>query len=221
MQKFDSIIFDLDGTLGSTIDTCLKSLAEIKNKYPDITQDISAEEVKSAMGLPFDDIVKIYYGYLEKEKADQYAKEAFHKNVENLLKTGCTLYPNVKETMQKLAKDFKLCIVSNCIDGYIEACLNNNHLMEYFCDYESHGKTGLSKGENIKLVMKRNHLKSAIYVGDTIGDKTAADFAGIPFVYASYGFGEVSEYDYQLNDIADLLEIVQEKEKGGDDSVEK
>lgn len=207
MQKFDSIIFDLDGTLGSTIESCVKSLHEIKSKYQDITQDISAEEVKSAMGLPFDEIVKIYYGYLDKEKAEKYAKEAFSKNVENLLKTGCTLYSNVKKTIQKLAENFKLCIVSNCIDGYIEACLNNNGLMDYFCDYESHGKTGLSKGENIQLVMQRNNLKNPIYVGDTIGDKNAADEAGIPFAYASYGFGEVSEYDYKLEDIADLLKL--------------
>ncbi len=49
-----------------------------------------------------------------------------------------------------------------------------------------------------------------------MGDKVSADFAGIPFGFASYGFGEVSEYDYKLDNIADLLEIVCNKEKGGD-----
>ena len=37
--------------------------------------------------------------------------------------------------------------------------------------------------------MKRNDIKRAIYVGDTIKDKKAAEYANIPFVYASYGFG--------------------------------
>lgn len=222
MKKFDGIIFDLDGTLWSTIDSALQCLAVVKSRHNDILYELSAVEVRKAMGLPFDEGAKIYYGYLGKEKAEKYAKEAFTLNVENLQKYGGTLYPRVYYTVKRLSKNLKLCIVSNCLEGYIEAFLKNHHLEDYFCDYESHGRTGLSKGENIKLVMERNHLKNAIYVGDTIGDKTAADYAEIPFAYASYGFGEVEEYDYKLeNDIADLLTIVQNKEKGGDKFAER
>lgn len=84
MKKIDSFIFDLDGTLWSTIDSCVKSLAEVKNKYEEITQDITADKVMSCMGLSFDEIVERYYGYIDKEKAIAYAKEAFEKNIENL-----------------------------------------------------------------------------------------------------------------------------------------
>ena len=80
MKKIDSFIFDLDGTLWSTIDSCVKSLAEVKNKYEEITQDITADKVMSCMGLSFDEIVERYYGYIDKEKAIAYAKEAFEKN---------------------------------------------------------------------------------------------------------------------------------------------
>lgn len=207
MKKLDSIIFDLDGTLWSTIDSALQCLKVVKSRHDDILYDLSEKEVRKAMGLPFDEGMNVYYGYLEKEKAMQYAKEAFALNTENLKKHGGTLYPNVYDTMKQLSKNFRLCIVSNCLEGYIEAFLKNHHLQEYFCDYESHGKTGLSKAENIQLVMQRNNFKNPIYVGDTIGDKNAADAAGIPFAYASYGFGEVSEYDYKLDDIADLLKL--------------
>lgn len=208
MEKFDGIIFDLDGTLWDTIDSCVKTLSEVKNKYSDILYDISAEEIKNTMGLPFDEIVKIYYGYLDKEKAEKYTKEAFNRNVDNLLKNGGTLYPKLQETIKELSKYFKLCIVSNCIEGYIESFLNTSMLNDYFCDYESHGKTKLTKGENIKLVIERNHLKNAIYVGDTQGDKSAATYAGIPFMYASYGFGNVIEYDYKLNEISEILKVL-------------
>lgn len=221
MNKFDSIIFDLDGTLWTTIDSCVKVLAEVKKKYSDILYDITPETVEGAMGLPFEENVKRYYGYLEKEKGVKYAKEAFENNAKNLFENGGTLYPNAEATIKKLAESFKLYIVSNCMEDYMQAFLRSSGLKDYFCDYESHGKTGLSKGENIKLVMQRNNLKNSIYVGDTIGDKTAADFAGIPFAYASYGFGEVEEYDYKLHNIADLIEIAYGKEKGGDYSVER
>ena len=207
MQEFDSIIFDLDGVLWSTIDSCVKSLAEIKDKHEEITRDITAEIVMSCMGLPFDAIVEKYYGYIEKGKATLYAKEAFDKNIENLLKNGGTLYQKLKHTIIELSREYKLYIVSNCVEGYIESFLKTSGLEKYFCDYECNGKTGLSKGENIKLVIDRNGLKKSVYVGDTISDKEAADYAGVPFVYAAYGFGMVESYDYKIDDISDLLKI--------------
>lgn len=207
MGKIDAIIFDLDGTLWSTIDSCIKSLANIKDKYKEITQDITADKVMSCMGLSFDDIVEIYYGYINKEKATIYAKEAFDNNIKNLLKNGGTLYPKLEKTIKELSKRYKLCIVSNCIEGYIESFLKTSKLENYFCDYECNGKTNLIKGENIKLIMERNNIKTAVYVGDTISDKEASDYAEIPFVYSSYGFGKVEEYDYKIDTINDLVKI--------------
>lgn len=207
MEKINSIIFDLDGTLWSTIDSCVKSLAEVKNKYEEITQDITADKVMSCMGLSFEKIVERYYGYIDKEKAIAYAKEAFNINIENLLKNGGTLYPKLENTIKQLSKKYKLCIVSNCVEGYIESFLKTSNLEEYFCDYECNGKTKLSKGENIKLVMDRNNIETAVYVGDTISDKEASDYAEIQFVYASYGFGEVKDYDYKIDTINDLINI--------------
>lgn len=207
MNKVDGIIFDLDGTLWSTIDSCVKVLGEIKSKYPEVTKEINREEVEKSMGKSFDEIVKDYYGYIEKERAIVIAKEAFIENVNNLMKNGGTLYPKLEETIKKLSMNYKLFIVSNCIDGYIESFLRTSGLSNYFLDFECNGKTKLSKGENIELIIKRNNLKNAIYVGDTMGDKEAARYAKVPFVYASYGFGEVDEYDYLINSISELGEL--------------
>jgi phosphoglycolate phosphatase len=57
--------------------------------------------------------------------------------------------------------------------------------------------------------MKRNHLEHSIYVGDTQGDCDAAKLANIPFVYASYGFGEVDRYDYVIKEISDIVKLVE------------
>ena len=59
--KDNAIIFDLDGTLWDTIDSCLKSISDVKKEHKEITKEITKDEVISSMGLPFDDIVKIYY----------------------------------------------------------------------------------------------------------------------------------------------------------------
>ncbi len=207
MKVFDSIIFDLDGTLWSSVNSSLKALKEVRKKHSEVTRDITKEEVISCMGPTFDEIVNVYYGYLPKEKAIKYTQEAFENNINNLLKEGGDLYLNTKDTIIKLSKKYKLYIVSNCTEGYIEAFLNTSKLKDCFSDYECNGKTKLSKGENIKLITKRNNLKKSIYIGDTINDLNAAKYANIPFIYASYGFGNLTEYDYLIKDISDLINI--------------
>ena len=211
MNKIEGIIFDLDGTLWSTIESCVKVLREVKERHPEVTRDIGSDEVEKSMGKPFDEIVSNYYGYIEKEKAAIIAKEAFEENVKNLMKNGGTLYPHLEEVLRELSKKYKLFIVSNCIDGYIESFLETSKLSKYFLDYECNGRTKLSKGENIKLIMKRNGIKNAIYVGDTMCDKEAADHAEVPFVYASYGFGDVQSYDYKIETIDNLPTVLNRK----------
>lgn len=202
--KDNAIIFDLDGTLWDTIDSCLKSISDVKKEHKEITKEITKDEVISSMGLPFDDIVKIYYGYLNKDKAVQYAKEAFDRNVKNLMTNGGTLYENTTDIIKELSEDYSLYIVSNCIEGYIESFLETSNLKKYFKDFESNGRTKKSKGENIKLIIDRNNIKNAVYVGDTISDMIAANYASIPFVQARYGFGKYIETRYYINSIVEL-----------------
>ena len=48
-------------------------------------------------------------------------------------------------------------------------------------------------------------MENPVYVGDTTGDKESADYGGIPFIYAAYGFGNVEGADYTINDFKELL----------------
>ena len=87
MGDVDAIIFDLDGTLWDTIDSCVKVLAEVKNRHPEVTRDIIRSEVEKSMGKPFDEIVNNYYGYIEKEKAIEIAKE-YSEQVNSIIIKG-------------------------------------------------------------------------------------------------------------------------------------
>ena len=57
--------------------------------------------------------------------------------------------------------------------------------------------------------MERNVPGSTCYVGDTPGDQKAAAQAGIPFIFASYGFGQVAEKDClaSISSIRELPEL--------------
>ncbi len=67
------------------------------------------------------------------------------------------------------------------------------------------------KGTNIRLCMERNGLTRAVYVGDTKGDLDSARKAGIDFIYAAYGFGDVdvqAEKVEQIESFAQLEECL-------------
>ena len=118
-----------------------------------------------------------------------------------------------EQTDRELSKKYKLFIVSNCQSGYIEAFLKNTGLGQYFADYTCPGDTGKLKGENIRIIMERNGIKEAVYVGDTQGDANACKEAGIPMIFAAYGFGQVEEEHVAIQSFGELLEL--EFEKGG------
>ncbi|MDP4144933.1 MAG: HAD family hydrolase [Bacillota bacterium] len=204
----DSIIFDLDGTLwdstGSVIDSWNNTLA----KYSEVTNRLTVEDMRGVMGLVIGDIAKIFFHYLEEARRLEIINDCCINECEHLEKHGATLYDKLEEVLEALSNKYKLFIVSNCQCGYVESFFKAHGLDKYFIDYECSGKTGLPKGENIKLIMERNNLASPIYVGDTEGDLRASRFAGIPFIYARYGFGNVTEYDYVIDNFQDLLRVL-------------
>ena len=50
-------------------------------------------------------------------------------------------------------------------------------------------------------------MKSPVYVGDTMGDFLSCRKAGVPFVFASYGFGDVPEPDEIIRKPMDLVDL--------------
>ncbi len=207
MNKFDTIIFDLDGTLWDVTLETYKSVNIITKKYA--LEEISLDTVIKCMGMTNDECAVHYMPNIAPEKAIQIFQEMAHQVNLDLQEKGGIIYQNVEDTLQKLIiKGYKLGIVSNCADGYIEAFFNYSHLEKYFSFYMAASKYHISKGEAIKKVVKDNNLKNPIYVGDTEKDRIASQEAHLPFVYASYGFGKVEKYDYKINNFAELLNII-------------
>lgn len=132
--------------------------------------------------------------------------ECVHYELEYIAEHGGRLYPKLRETLVELRRSYALIIVSNCQDGYIQDFLDFADMRGLFGDFESAGGTGLSKGENIKLVIERNSIDKAVYVGDTQGDLDSADFAGIPFIRAAYGFGQMNRPVPEIREFCELPE---------------
>jgi phosphoglycolate phosphatase len=115
----------------------------------------------------------------------------------------------VKETLERLAKEYRLFIVSNSQCGYPELCMEKlgiAHLMEgHMC----FGDTGTEKGKTILTLMQRHNISSAVYIGDTQGDYEATLVAGIPFVWTTFGFGAPQGYAARVEDFRDLPQVLE------------
>ncbi len=207
MKNTDGIIFDLDGTLWDSTEPISRIWTSIINQYPEINRKITVKDLKSVMGKTLEEIGAIFFPEQSKETQKKLMDECCEKQCPILEKEGGILYPNVKETLEYLSSKYKLFIVSNCQNGYIPAFMKAHNLKAYFTDFECPGATGLSKGENNKIIIKRNKLNSPVYVGDTQGDADSAKFAEIPFVYAKYGFGQVKSPDYVIDTFSDLMKL--------------
>ena len=120
---------------------------------------------------------------------------------------GAFLYPGLVETLTALSKDYRLMVASNCVDGYIEAFLGYAGVENLFCDFAHPGITGLSKAGNIRLLMERNGVAEAAMVGDTILDWEAACGAGVPFIHAAYGFGQVPAAEWRIQSLPELPKV--------------
>ena len=141
------------------------------------------------MQLP--DILRRLAPELDPDTAQSVLDQILSQENAYVAANGGVLFPGVAETLDLLSRRYPLFIVSNCQDGYIEAFFQAHGLGKYFRDYENPGRTGLPKGDNIALVVRRNGLKNPLYIGDTQGDFDAASRAGVPFLHAAYGFGRI------------------------------
>jgi phosphoglycolate phosphatase len=208
-DKFDSIIFDLDGTLWDSTETVTKAWQAALAQADFMDEVMTQERVRSITGMTYDKIFEKLFPYLDDTQRAEVKRLCGISELEILHKQGGTLYPGLTETLDYLGKKYKLYIVSNCQSGYIEVFLDLNNLHHHFLAHQCFGTKGNPKADNIKDIVNDHQLTAPVYVGDTMGDYNAAVEAGVPFIFASYGFGKVESGQVAtINSFEELKEIL-------------
>ncbi len=203
----DGLIFDVDGTLWDSTDTVVESWNQAIQAGSDLDMIINKAFLKGLFGKPIDQIYNALFPHLSEKEKNRLGDLCFEYENKLLNEKPGTLYAGVTETLKELSQKTNLYIVSNCQCGYIEILLNTCHLEEYFKDTLCYGQTKTSKGQTILTLMEKHNLKDVIYIGDTQGDADACKEAGIPFIFATYGFGNVPDAEKKIDSITELLEI--------------
>lgn len=206
-MTFDSIIFDLDGTLWDSSETVAKAWNTVLQKRGNSLR-ITGADVLKHMGKSMDVIMKDVFGAdLTDTETKAFLEELSVEEIALIKEKGGILFPKLEETLKYLKEKYRLFIVSNCQNGYIEAFLSAHKLSDYFEGFMCWGDTKLPKGETNKRLIEKYRLKSPVYVGDTEGDRISAETANIPFAHAAYGFGSVTGYDYNISSFGELKVI--------------
>ena len=207
-MRFESLIFDIDGTLwdsralvaeGYNIQLRAEGLSHLC---------VTAEDLKPLFGKVMTEIADTILASIP--ESERYALMDRCMVTENryLHENPCRIgYPGVKETLEKLSEKYRLFIVSNSQCGYPELCIEKLGLRGLIRDHMCFGDTGTPKGETIRRLMERNDITNAAYIGDTQGDLDASEAAGIPFIFAAYGFGDPDHWEAKIHSIEELLTL--------------
>ena len=202
------ILFDLDGTLWDSSQNVVKSWNEVLEKRTG--KIITPQDMQGYMGKTLEKIGELMLPDIPADLRSDIMKECCDNENKYLKVHGGVLFPNLEKVLAELSEKYKLFIVSNCQSGYIEVFLEYTGFGKYFTDFECPGGTGKEKGDNIRIVVERNGLDKAVYIGDTQGDCDSADYAGVPFIHAAYGFGTINREVPAVNSLSEIGEAVRE-----------
>lgn len=207
-MEMESLIFDVDGTLwdstGLVAQAWNRGLREQGLEVPELT----AARLQGLFGRTMTEISDQLLPQFPAPERYRRMERCFAYEAETLRRDPCRIfYPGVVETLRRLHETHRLFIVSNCQTGYIELLIRKGGLEDCISDHLCFGETGRSKAENIRAVMSRNRVLRGVYVGDTQMDCTAAALAGIPFIWAAYGFGTADRWDWKLSCFSELTNL--------------
>lgn len=204
----NALIFDLDGTLWDSSQQCADAWTNALAQT-EAARIVTKEDMHRFMGRTMSEIADMLFPDVESERRAELMERCTLSEHSWLETHSGALYAGVRETLERLRGRYRLFIVSNSQDGYVQLFLRTTGLAEYFEDYEMWGRTLLPKGDNIRLVMERNGTARAAYIGDTQGDCEASARAGVPFIHAAYGFGRVESAAAELQSITQLPEAAE------------
>ncbi|WP_238915935.1 HAD family hydrolase [Clostridium sp. YIM B02555] len=214
-NKFEYILFDLDGTITDSGEGITKSVQYALKAFGIEVENI--KELNKFIGPPLKDSFKRFYNF-DDEKAElglrkyreYYADKGIYEN---------SLYDGIVEVLDKLKKsNKKIILATSKPEVYAKEILKYFKIDEYFtfvggADFE---ETRVSKGDVIKYALKEaqvSDLSKTIMIGDREHDIIGAKENNIKSIGVLYGYGDVIELtqaraDHIIKNVDELIDII-------------
>jgi phosphoglycolate phosphatase len=193
-MKFDTIIFDLDGTLIDTLDDLMDSVNYALDKFGFPSRNL--DEIRSFVGNGVKRLVYLSVPDGTDEATSEKCLEIFKEHYKGNSKNKTAPYDGIQEMLEGVKKaGFKTAVVTNKIqDAAIEI------ITDFFGDKidviigQIDGVAQKPEPDGVWLALEKLGVskENAVYVGDSEVDCMTAHNAGIPCVGVTWGFRDRS-----------------------------
>ena len=195
MKPFDTIIFDLDGTLTDSGPGVVNSIKHALTKFDiDIPED---EKLYRFIGTPLVDSFKKYYSFSNEqaELAVKYYREYFTEKgiYEN------SLYPGIHDLLKNL-HEFGCCLNIATLKPkiYTDRVLQHFGIADYFThslgpELDETQKDKIQIISELLTLLNQTNKNRCVMIGDTKYDVLAARQNGIYSIAVTYGYGSNDE----------------------------
>ena len=193
-MRYDSLIFDLDGTISDPSVGISRSInyALIHHGF----EPCSTEQISSLIGLPLD---QMYY-HLAADVDERQIPSMVDKYRERYLEVGFSenvMYDGMREVIDGLyqLQSCNLGICTSKRNDIAEKILQMFELTEYF-RFVSGGEIGISKSQQIAVLLESSAISDrSMMIGDRSVDILAAHSNGIRSTGVLWGYGSRCELE--------------------------
>ena len=212
---YNTILFDLDGTLTDSEPGIINSIEYALKKY-DVEMENKAD-LRKFLGPPLKASFKQFCGFSEEkaEQAVEFYREYFRARgiFEN------TVYEGIVELLEALkAQNKKLIVATSKPEPFTYRILEHFDLLKYF-DFvagSNMDNTRCKKDEVIAYALNScgiTDLQSVVMIGDREHDVIGANKVGIASIGVLYGYGDLQELEtagatYIAKNTSEIYEIV-------------
>ncbi len=191
-KKYDTVIFDLDGTLLDTLEDLKDAVNYAMCQYG--LPQHTLEEIRRFVGNGIRRLLELSVPEGEAHPAFEEILKTFRAYYSEHCMDQTKPYAGIEEMLRQLKREgYAMAIVSNKVDSAVKT-LNREHFGELVevAIGETQGIARKPAPDMIeKALQKLNKTKeSAVYVGDSEVDLATAANAGLPCISVLWGFRE-------------------------------
>lgn len=215
MKRYETILFDLDGTLTDPGVGITKSVEYALNRYGIAVPDRS--ELYPFIGPPLIDSFMKYYGFSKEQAVEAVEVYREYFRVKGLFENE--VYQGVPEMLKALKDAGKILLVaSSKPEEFVVTILKHFDLFSYF-DFvggAAMDETRTKKEDVLRYVLQKANVtdpSTAIMVGDREFDVNGAHAFGMDAIAVTYGYGTTEELtaakpEYMANSPRDIYNII-------------